>query len=151
MLKKDLSKECVDDMKGWLQRMGMRLSRMMYGRYGNDRLNRALLVTSLVLLLLAYIPHLQWLAFVALGLLTWSNVRCFSKKIDRRRRELTAFDRICNRVRGFWGLRRKMLKERKTHCYFKCKQCKAVLRVPRGKGEIDVTCPRCHSVTVKKT
>ena len=138
-------------MKAWFQKMGWRIAQWMYGRYGNDRLNRALLITSLVCLLLAYIPYLRILSLVALGLLIWSNVRCFSKNIDKRRRELARFDKLWNGTVGFFRLRKKMFKERKTHCYFHCKKCRAMLRVPKGKGTIDVTCPRCQTVTVKKT
>ncbi len=131
--------------------MGMRISRWMYGRYGNDRLNRALLILALVFLLLSYIPHLRFMSLISLALLIWTNARCFSKKLDKRRRELARFDRLWNGTVAFFRLRGKMIKERKTHCYFRCKKCKAMLRVPRGKGEIDVTCPRCQTVTVKKT
>ena len=138
-------------MKNWFRRMGMRLSRMMYGRYGNDALNNFLLIVGLILLLLAYLPYMRICLLLSISLLIWSNVRCFSRNIGKRQRELTRFLTLRNRIKGFFTLRKKMWKERKTHCYFKCKTCKAVLRVPKGKGEIDVTCPRCRTVTVKKT
>lgn len=138
-------------MRAWFERMGARLSRAMYGRYGNDRLNRVLIVTSLVLLLLSYIRVLRFCWFLSLALLIWVNVRCFSRKIDKRRRELARFDRMHSATVGFFRLRKKMIKERKTHLYFHCKGCRAMLRVPRGKGEIDVTCPKCGRITVKKS
>ena len=138
-------------MRAWFERMGARLARWMYGRYGNDRLNHTLLILALVFLLLGYIPALRFLPLLSLVLLIWSNVRCFSRRIEQRRRELARFDRIWKGTVGFFRLRKKMFKERKTHLYFRCKKCKAMLRVPRGKGEIDVTCPRCKTVTVKKS
>lgn len=138
-------------MRRFFHRMGERMARMMYGRYGNDALNNFLLVAALILLLLAYLPYMGVCVLLAAGIMIWSNVRCFSRNIGKRQRELMKYLSIRNRIKGFFGLRKKMWRERKTHCYFKCKKCKAVLRVPKGKGKIDVTCPRCHTVTVKKT
>ncbi|MBQ2735191.1 MAG: hypothetical protein IJF33_05095 [Clostridia bacterium] len=138
-------------MKSFFRRMGERFARMMYGRYGNDALNNFLLIVSLILLLLAYLPYMGVCLLLAVGIMIWSNVRCFSRNIGKRRRELMKYLSIRNRMKGFFTLRKKMWKERKTHCYFKCKNCKAMLRVPKGKGELDVTCPRCKTVTVKKT
>ena len=138
-------------MKKWFRRMGERLARMMYGRYGNDALNNCLLIVGMILLLLAYLPHMWICLFFSVALLTWSNVRCFSRNIGKRRKELMRYLSIRNRIKDFFTLRKLMWKDRKTHCYFKCKFCKAVLRVPKGKGEIDVTCRCCHTVTVKKT
>lgn len=138
-------------MRKFFRRMGERFARMMYGRYGNDALNNFLLVVSLILLLLAYLPYMGICLFLSFGLMIWGNVRCFSRNIRKRQKELMKYLSIRNRIKGFFFLRKKMWKERRTHCYFKCKKCKAVLRVPKGKGEIDVTCPRCQTVTLKKT
>ena len=40
---------------------------------------------------------------------------------------------------------KKMWKERKTKAFLKCPQCGTMLSVPRGKGKIIVTCPKCHA------
>ena len=138
-------------MKNFFRRMGDRFACMMYGRYGNDALNNFLFIVALILLFLAYLPYLQICWLLSLVALIWSNFRCFSRNIGKRRQELMRYMHIRNRIRSFFGLRRKMWRERKTHRYFKCPKCKAMLRVPKGKGEIDVTCPRCNGVTVKKT
>lgn len=39
----------------------------------------------------------------------------------------------------------------KEHKYFKCPKCKARLRVPKGRGRITVTCPRCGNKFDKKS
>ena len=44
-----------------------------------------------------------------------------------------------------------MWRERKTHRYFKCPNCKTMVRVPKGKGKIVITCTRCHHEIVKRT
>ena len=42
------------------------------------------------------------------------------------------------------------LKDRQ-HRYFDCPKCHQMVRVPRGKGKISITCPRCREKFVKKT
>ena len=126
-------------------------ARFMYGRYGGDTLNNLLIWISVGLLLLAYIPYLWFLMLVAYGVLFFSLFRCLSRNIPRRRAEEAAYLRLQGKLRKKRALRKQIRRERKTHRYFKCPSCLAILRVPRGKGEIVVTCPRCGSKTDKKT
>ena len=138
-------------MKRFFEKIGYKLARFMYGRYGNDALSTALLVLSLILLLLAYLPYMQVCFFLALGVMVWSTFRSFSKKHDARRRELAAYQKLSRPFANFFKLRKNKWRDRKTHVYFKCEKCKAVLRVPKGKGEIIVTCPRCDARINKNT
>lgn len=41
--------------------------------------------------------------------------------------------------------------ERKHFKFFKCPACHQKIRVPKGKGRIEITCPRCGEKFVKKT
>lgn len=43
------------------------------------------------------------------------------------------------------SLLKKMWKQHKTHAFLKCPQCGQVLSVPKGKGKLIVTCPKCHA------
>ncbi|MBE6554090.1 MAG: hypothetical protein E7666_07095 [Ruminococcaceae bacterium] len=138
-------------MKAWFQKIGARMARFMYGRYGDDALNRVLLFAALLFLLIGYFPHMWIFTLLSVALLAWSMVRCYSRNIPKRQRELQAWLRFWGRIRGFFSLTRSKWRDRKTHRYFKCSKCRAVLRVPRGKGMIDITCPRCGAVTVKKS
>ncbi len=131
--------------------MGQRMARFMYGRYGSDDLNRFLTVLSLLLLVLSLIPVLWFLWFPAVGLLIWSYVRMFSKKLWNRRRENERYLKMVAPLKKARKLQKNKRRDRKTHRYCKCKHCKAVLRVPKGKGKIDITCPRCGKITVRKT
>lgn len=40
---------------------------------------------------------------------------------------------------------KRMWKERKTTAFLKCPNCGQILSVPKGKGKIRVTCPKCHA------
>ncbi|MBQ7336255.1 MAG: hypothetical protein IJW92_07280 [Clostridia bacterium] len=138
-------------MKQWWQRFKYKLAGWMQGRYGNDELTYALFITALVLIVLSYIPFLFPLSFIALLLLVWSSYRGFSKNIPKRRRELERYQKIIGKPKSFLKLQKNKWRDRKTHCYFKCTNCRAVLRVPKGKGEIIVTCPKCANRIEKKT
>ncbi len=123
----------------------------MYGRYGNDALTKFLLILALILMLISWIPNLAWVYLLALAVMIWSLCRTFSRRFDKRRRELDRYLKIKNGVVNFFKLRRNMWRDRKTHVYFKCKKCKAVLRVPKGKGSIVVICTRCKDRIEKET
>ncbi len=82
------------------------------------------------------------LMFLALWLM-----RAFSRNFYKRRAENMVFLRIWGRVKPFFRPVKNFfmrLADRK-HRYFKCPVCKARLRVPRGRGKITITCPRCKN------
>jgi LSD1 subclass zinc finger protein len=140
-----------ENMKKFFQNIGDRMRRWMVGRYGNDELSTALYGVALVLMLLSFFQRLRLLYAPAIVLWVWSMFRCCSKNIENRRVERAAYLRFKERVSSWFDVRRRAWRERKTHRYYRCKQCRTVLRVPKGKGKIKVTCPHCHTETVKKT
>ena len=123
----------------------------MEGRYGFDELSMFMNMAGLVMLFLAYIPYLQWLSAGALALLIWAIVRAMSKNHTKRREELNKYYGIRKKITNKFSLWKTMWKERKTHVFFKCKNCGAVLRVPKGRGDIVVTCPKCKNKIDKHT
>ncbi len=133
----------------FLQQAAYKMQQFMIGRYGNDKLNRALMIASLVCLVLSIFWGVFYL--VALALMLWSIFRTYSKNISARMRERDTYNRLIGKVRTKCRLYKRMWNERKTHRYFKCKQCKAVIRIPKGRGEVDVGCPRCHTRTKRKS
>lgn len=140
-------------MRNWFQKIKYSIARMMYGRYGNDELNFVLLISALILSVMGGIPvPFFWIcSIVSILLLILALCRTFSKNIFKRRRELERYLAIKNKPRNAWKLHKNKKRDKKTHVYFKCPKCKAVLRVPRGKGEIIVTCPRCQERIEKRT
>lgn len=140
-------------MRNWFQKIKYRIARMMYGRYGNDELNIVLLVLALVLSVVGSlpVPYLWLSSVVGLIVLCWTFFRTFSRNIVKRRRELEFYLKIKNKPKNARKLRKNKKRDKKTHVYFKCPKCRAVLRVPRGKGDIIVTCPRCNERIEKRT
>ena len=132
--------------------LGERLYTFMIGRNGADALGNALFVLYLALfvinLILTYTlknPYVLYsLNAVQLALILFSIFRIFSRNLPARRRENAWYLRRVGAVKGFFKLQKSKHRDRKTHVYRKCKQCKSVLRLPRQKGKHAVRCPRCQ-------
>ncbi|MBO5073579.1 MAG: hypothetical protein J6C32_11505 [Eubacterium sp.] len=49
----------------------------------------------------------------------------------------------------YW--KRKIQERNSTKKLFRCPKCHQTIRVPRGKGKIAITCPKCRNEFVKRT
>ena len=123
--------------------MRRRFSDFMLGRYGPDQLYFALFVIAILLGLLSSITRFYILSLLSYLILIFARYRFFSRNIVKRRAENDVFLRYWGPVRYRFRRFKERLKSRKTHKFFKCPNCKNVLRVPKGKGKIQITCPRC--------
>lgn len=135
----------------FLYTLGQKTQRFMYGRYGYDALTRFLSVVALVLLGAHWIT--RWWSFylLAVGLIVWTVVRTLSRNYAARRKELERYQAISGKITGWFRLRRRMFAERKTTRYYRCNNCKAYLRVPKGRGRLEISCPKCRNTFVRKT
>lgn len=132
----------------FFQRIGNALSRFMYGRNGVDRLGLTMIWAALLLdiinMLLREKPVVSGITGLVSGVLLFTALfRMFSRNLEKRRAENTQF-----MEKVWWPVSRRMAGARqqrmdKEHRYFTCHRCGAVCRVPRGKGRIVITCPRC--------
>ena len=127
------------------------LRKVMAGRYGTDQLSVALLILYAVLYLSAQIARLPLLAWIALIPFVLCFFRMFSRNITKRYQENNVFLKYWNPVRTWFQREAGMLKDQKTHRYYKCPKCSSRLRVPRGRGKIRITCPVCKTEFIKKT
>ena len=131
----------------WFRQFTAKLSaalrNFMAGRYGTDRLNMVILCAGLVASLLSvWIKAAPFnLIFWALsyGLMIWAIFRSLSRNTYKRYQENRKFLQITGRIKD------------RDHRYFDCPKCRQMVRVPRGKGKIAITCPRCKEKFVKKT
>ncbi len=131
-------------MKAWFQRF-------MYGRYGQDDLNRFLSIFALVLCVISLLTQWVTLYSLAVALMFFSIFRMFSHNAEKRGQENIAFLRIRGKVAGFFSRIKARLRQSKTHRFYKCPSCRQQLRVPKGKGRITVHCPKCHTSFEKKS
>ena len=129
--------------KDWLQRF-------LYGRNGSDELARSYSVAAVAGLVASLIVgafRLQITAFIleciALIFIILSFLRIFSRNLEKRRRENAAFLALRGRLFGGLSSLKTRLSQRRNYRFFKCPKCRAVLRVPRGKGRIVIKCRCC--------
>lgn len=138
-----LPEKVVFLMKGWLQRF-------MSGRYGYDRFSGFLSVTSLVLVVLGafFSPVLYWLGLILLG---YCYFRILSRNIQKRYHENLKYLELEGKVTGWFGTKKIRFQQRKQYHYYRCPHCHQQLRVPRGRGKISITCPKCGTQFIKKS
>lgn len=125
--------------------------RMMYGRYGSDALNMALLVLGLLVMMLARVTHVSLITLPAIALLFLCYFRMFSRNISARYAENQKFMRYWMPLSAKLKAKYMQWKDRKVHRYMKCPTCKSTLRVPTGRGKISVTCPKCKKQFIAKS
>ncbi len=123
----------------------------MAGRYGTDQLSFAILITALVLNLIAGVTGIVYISSLSAVILFLGIFRILSRNYEKRRAENMLFLRHWNKVKNFFRRQLDKLRQSKNFRFFKCPSCKNNLRVPKGKGKIYVTCPRCGERFIKKT
>lgn len=128
-----------------------RFRNFMVGRYGFDQFSRALVIVSLLLSVLTIFIKASWLTLLLYIPLIYVFYRMMSKDIQRRTRENMAYCRIADQVKKKLMNLKLSLVGTKTHVYYKCSHCKQIIRVPRGKGKICITCPKCKAEFIKRT
>lgn len=126
------------------------LRKLMYGRYGADQLSFCMLILALLVDIIGVFLHLNVLRFLGLILLILCYFRIFSKNTYKRINENNKFLMIYNPIKNKLNTFIYHTKDRKTHKYLKCPNCKQKLRVPRNVGKITVTCPKCKTEFKKK-
>ena len=149
------------------------MDNFMKGRNGADELTIVLGFFGIILAMVGSLAHFQWLSWIAMIVL--GVLRGLSKNINARRKENDAFVTATANVPGLGKFvaslgggasaanasraagtskedferakrtAKKMWKGRKTTAYLKCPNCGQMLSVPKGKGKIRVTCPKCHA------
>ena len=127
-----------------------RLRNFMYGRNGTDAL--ALVFLGGGLLLGVLYRFTAWLPVygASLACYIYSLFRTFSRNVGKRRAENAKFEGFWRKVKNKWSLLRSGAEERKAYRHFRCPSCRQKIRIPRGRGKVEVRCPSCGTAFVKK-
>lgn len=128
-----------------------RFRKFMIGRYGVDQFNRFLLGVVLVAMIVSVITRNNILNLIAFLVLVITYLRMLSKNHAKRYRENNRYLNIQNRVLGFFRKQNYMAGQRKSHHIYRCPSCRQKIRIPKGKGRISITCPKCKTVFIKKS
>ena len=134
----------------WLEKIKIALVRFFQGRNGIDQLSMAAMVAALVLNLVDGFLGAGIFAVLSLALYVWAIFRMLSRNTARRAEENRRFTAwwypTKTRVKQAWT---RLINMRK-YKYFRCPECKAYLRLPRGAGSGTITCSKCnHSFHAK--
>ena len=123
----------------------------MIGRYGVDSLSKFMLGTAVVLLVFAMGFRNNFLNTLACLLVLLCYFRMFSRNYQKRAEDNQKFLELKGKAATFLKREKEYFEQRKTHHIYKCPSCKQKIRVPKGKGKICITCPKCHTEFIKKS
>ncbi|MBM6947139.1 hypothetical protein [Mordavella massiliensis] len=131
--------------------MKEKLIRFMAGRYGFDSFGKATLIAALIVMVLSGLFESAILSLLAWALIIYTYFRLFSRNIYRRSAENQAYLKKTRGIRTWFNSQKSLMAQRKTHHIYKCPTCHQKIRVPRGKGRIEIRCPKCQTRFIKKS
>lgn len=136
--------------------MREKFEKFMRGRYGVDQLNKFLMGLALALIVIAiFIPGRNSLASLldtaGLLLIVYAYYRIFSRDVSKRYQENQKFLAKTENIRRRLRREKNIMTQRKEYHIYTCPQCKQKIRIPRGKGKIEISCPKCGTKFVKKS
>lgn len=137
-------------MKAWF-------AKFMEGRYGGDDYGRFLSVIAIVLIVLSVVfsSFVSWLStalwIIGFALIIYCYYRMFSRDTTRRSAENQKY--LNNRYqRAVLKQQRKERNAQKADFkFYKCPKCGVLNRIPKGKGKIEITCPKCGEKFIRKS
>ena len=142
-------------MKNFFGNLGYRISQWMQGRYGNDEFNRFLSIAAIVLLIASCFGRLctplGYLYIPGLLIVIYTIFRSLSKNHYARSKERAFYIKVKDRITGFFHLQKRRWDGRATSRFYRCPKCRTTIRVPKGRGKIQITCPKCRTQFIKKT
>ena len=135
----------------FLERLKASLARFMQGRHGPDNLGMFTLVAGLVCSILGSFTGFGLLSLIGFALNVWTLFRMFSKNNEKRWEENRTYIELSSNWKTKINQFVKRQKNRRDYKYFKCPNCKVLLRSKRGSGEKDIVCVRCGHEFKQKT
>ena len=132
-----------------------KFNKFMQGRYGVDDLSRFTMGVALVLIILAMFANIfsrtvgSTLDILGVAAIVYAYIRIFSRNIQQRYAENQKFLQMTSKFRFRFNKEKDLMKQRKTHHI--CPGCGQKIRIPKGKGKIEIECPKCHTKFVKRS
>lgn len=127
------------------------MMQFMQGRYGADQMGQMLSAVSMVFLIISLFSRNQaWFLLAVIGIV-YNYFRMFSKNISKRYAENQKYLKMTAGIRRKLASWKAQLAQRKIYHIYRCPGCKQKIRVPRGRGKIEIRCPKCNTRFVKKS
>lgn len=141
--------------------LNSKLQTFMVGRNGSDRLSRWALGVAIVFLIInMFMPNVicSVLSYI---FLFYSIFRIFSGNVPAREEEEAKFDAFLERIKpgGRKAKNSNFTTRQNTNSKptesdkttFECEECGQSLSVPKGRGTLKITCPKCHHQQIVKS
>ena len=134
-----------------------KFNKFMQGRYGVDELSRFTMGVALALIILTMFVNIvnrsvgSVLDFLGIAAIVYAYFRIFSRNIQQRYAENQKYLQMTSKLRLRFNKEKNLMKQRKTHHIYACPGCGQKIRIPRGKGKIEIECPKCHTKFVQRS
>lgn len=129
--------------------MKEKLRSFMIGRYGFDDFSKFLMGIALISCVLDLFVNSFFLSLCFLVLIVYVYFRMFSRNCNKRYQENLKFLQTKNKMISKFDSQKWIMEQRKTHHIYKCPTCGQKIRIPKGKGRICITCPKCKTEFTK--
>ena len=73
------------------------------------------------------------------------------RTVSRRRAEHSTYPDRPYAARSYFRSLGERWRQRRDYKFFRCPQCRTLLRVPRGKGKIKIVCRKCGNSFIRNT
>ena len=134
-----------------------KFNKFMQGRYGVDEFSRFTMGVALALIILTMFVNIVnrsvggVLDFLGIAAIVYAYFRIFSRNIQQRYAENQKYLSITAGIRQKFNREKNIMQQRKEYHIYSCPNCKQKIRIPRGKGKIEIDCPKCHTKFIKKS
>lgn len=125
--------------------------RFMYGRYGMDSLGKFTIIAGLAAMILGGFSNSLILSLVSWACIIYTYFRMFSRNVYKRSTENQWYLNKTYKLRTAFYKQKNLMAQRKTHHIYKCPACRQKIRIPRGKGRIEIRCPKCSATFIKNS
>ncbi len=128
-----------------------KIRRFMMGRYGVDQLGKFMLWAAVIIMFISLFFRNGIIEVLSFAILVVCYFRILSKNMNQRYNENQKFLQLKNRILGYFEKAKTRRMQNKNYHIYVCPTCKQKIRIPRGKGKICITCPKCHAEFIRKS
>ena len=131
--------------------MREKIARFMVGRNGADELARFESILVWVLLLISIFSRAWIFDLLAFAVIGHMYFRIMSRNVSKRYEENQKYLDSTYKLRVRFAKEKNLMEQRKTNHIYTCPGCGQKIRIPRGKGKIEIDCPKCHTKFIKRS
>ena len=129
----------------WMRNAEDKMVEWSRGRHGADELSTAVANVAFVLIVIDLFARTSWMSLASLVLLGYAWFRISSKNSVKRSQENAAAMKAAGPIISFFANPVAAAREQKSYKHLACPHCGQRMRIPRGKGKVRVTCPKCKT------